>query len=90
MSPGTFLATVTGAGRPAALYEIPHGAPFSELLALLGLAAEYHLLNATGQVDLPSIAGKRLLQFGVHIISTRTRSPVGAGLSGRRIAADGR
>ena len=40
MSPGTFLATVTGAGRPAALYEIPHGAPFSELLELHGLAAD--------------------------------------------------
>ncbi|WP_123024626.1 NADH-ubiquinone oxidoreductase-F iron-sulfur binding region domain-containing protein [Mycolicibacterium stellerae] len=40
MSPGTFLATVTGAGRPAALYEIPHGAPFSELLKLHGLAAD--------------------------------------------------
>ncbi|MEZ0366891.1 NADH-ubiquinone oxidoreductase-F iron-sulfur binding region domain-containing protein [Mycobacterium sp. pUA109] len=33
-SPGTFLATVTGAGRPAALYEVPHGAPVTELLAL--------------------------------------------------------
>jgi NADH:ubiquinone oxidoreductase subunit F (NADH-binding) len=40
MSPGTFLATVTGAGRPAALYEIPHGATFSELLELHGVAAD--------------------------------------------------
>jgi NADH:ubiquinone oxidoreductase subunit F (NADH-binding) len=40
MSPGTFLATVTGAGRPAALYEIPHGAAFSDLLELHGLAAD--------------------------------------------------
>ncbi len=32
MSPGTFLATITGGGRPAALYEIPHGAAFSDLL----------------------------------------------------------
>jgi NADH:ubiquinone oxidoreductase subunit F (NADH-binding) len=40
MSPGTFLATITGAGRPAALYEIPHGAAFSELLELHGLAAD--------------------------------------------------
>ncbi|KUI11278.1 NADH dehydrogenase [Mycobacterium sp. GA-1285] len=37
MSPGTFLATITGGGRPAALYEIPHGASFSELLRLHGL-----------------------------------------------------
>ena len=34
MSPGTFLATITGGGRPAALYEIPHGAAFSDLLAV--------------------------------------------------------
>jgi NADH:ubiquinone oxidoreductase subunit F (NADH-binding) len=38
MSPGTFLATITGAGRPAALYEIPHGAAFSDLLTLHGLS----------------------------------------------------
>ncbi len=40
MSPGTFLATITGAGRPATLYEIPHGISFSELLERHGLAAE--------------------------------------------------
>ena len=40
MSPGTFLATITGAGRPPALYEIPHGIPFSELLELHGVPAE--------------------------------------------------
>ncbi|WP_333894485.1 NADH-ubiquinone oxidoreductase-F iron-sulfur binding region domain-containing protein [Mycolicibacterium gadium] len=34
MSPGTFLATITGAGRPAALYEIPYGTAFSKLLTL--------------------------------------------------------
>ncbi|MFG1932506.1 NADH-ubiquinone oxidoreductase-F iron-sulfur binding region domain-containing protein [Mycobacterium sp. NPDC048908] len=40
MSPGTFLATITGAGRPAALYEIQHGTPFSELLTWHGLSVE--------------------------------------------------
>jgi NADH:ubiquinone oxidoreductase subunit F (NADH-binding) len=40
MSPGTFLATITGGGKPAALYEIPHGAPFSELLTLHQVAAD--------------------------------------------------
>jgi NADH:ubiquinone oxidoreductase subunit F (NADH-binding) len=40
MSPGTFLATITGAGRPAALYEIPHGAAFSDLLEVHGLTAD--------------------------------------------------
>jgi NADH:ubiquinone oxidoreductase subunit F (NADH-binding) len=39
-SPGTFLATITGAGRPPALYEIPHGVAFSDLLALHGVPAD--------------------------------------------------
>jgi NADH:ubiquinone oxidoreductase subunit F (NADH-binding) len=39
-SPGTFLATITGAGRPAALYEIPHGAPVVDLLALHGVSTD--------------------------------------------------
>ena len=38
LSPGTFLATITGAGRPAVLYEIPHGLPFTELLRLHGVS----------------------------------------------------
>lgn len=36
-SPGTFLATITGGGRPPALYELPHGTPFAEVLALHGV-----------------------------------------------------
>ncbi len=40
MSPGTFLVTLTGASRPPALYEIPHGLPFTELLALHGVSSE--------------------------------------------------
>ncbi|MCV7395547.1 NADH-ubiquinone oxidoreductase-F iron-sulfur binding region domain-containing protein [Mycobacterium paraseoulense] len=40
LSPGTFLATITGAGRPAVLYELPHGMPFTELLALHGVPAD--------------------------------------------------
>lgn len=31
-SPGTFLATVTGGGRPPALYELPFGTPVTALL----------------------------------------------------------
>lgn len=39
-SPGTFLATVTAAGRPTALYEIPYGAAFSDLLEVYGLSPD--------------------------------------------------
>ena len=39
MSPGTFLMTITGAGRPPGLYEIPHGLPFTELLGMHGVSA---------------------------------------------------
>ena len=39
-SPGTFLVTVTGAGRPPALYEVPHGLPFTDLLALHGVSPD--------------------------------------------------
>ena len=40
MSSGTFLMTITGAGRPPALYEVPHGVAFTELLALHGVPAD--------------------------------------------------
>jgi NADH:ubiquinone oxidoreductase subunit F (NADH-binding) len=40
LSPGTFLATITGAGRPPVLYELPLGLPFTELLALHGVSPE--------------------------------------------------
>jgi NADH:ubiquinone oxidoreductase subunit F (NADH-binding) len=39
-SPGTFLATVTGASRPPALYELPHGVTFTDLLALHGVSSD--------------------------------------------------
>ncbi len=40
LSPGTFLVTLTGAGRPPGLYEIPLGLPFAELLTLHGISPE--------------------------------------------------
>ena len=39
-SPGTFLVTLTGGGRPPGLYEIPHGLPFRELVAVHGVSPE--------------------------------------------------
>ncbi len=36
-SPGTFLATVTGAGRPPALYELPHGTSHRICLSCTGI-----------------------------------------------------
>jgi len=39
-SPGTFLATITGAGRPPALYEIPHGVAFSDLFRVHGVPTD--------------------------------------------------
>lgn len=39
-SPGTFLATVTGAGRAPALYELPHGTAFADLLTLHGVSPD--------------------------------------------------
>jgi NADH:ubiquinone oxidoreductase subunit F (NADH-binding) len=40
LSSGTFLATITGAGRPPVLYELPHGLPFTELLSLHGVSPD--------------------------------------------------
>jgi NADH:ubiquinone oxidoreductase subunit F (NADH-binding) len=40
-SPGTFLVTLTGGGRPPGLYEVPHGLAFRELLALHGVSTEH-------------------------------------------------
>jgi NADH:ubiquinone oxidoreductase subunit F (NADH-binding) len=39
-SPGTFLATISGAGRPAALYELPHGLAFTDLLEFHGVPSD--------------------------------------------------
>ncbi|WP_217159822.1 NADH-ubiquinone oxidoreductase-F iron-sulfur binding region domain-containing protein [[Mycobacterium] fortunisiensis] len=39
-SPGTFLATITGAGLPPALYELPHGIAFADLLTLHGVSSD--------------------------------------------------
>jgi NADH:ubiquinone oxidoreductase subunit F (NADH-binding) len=40
-SPGSFLVTVTGAGRGPGLYEVPLGLAFTELLALHGVSPDH-------------------------------------------------
>ncbi len=40
LSPGTFLATVSGGGRPPVLYELPHGVTVAELLSAHGIPAD--------------------------------------------------
>jgi NADH:ubiquinone oxidoreductase subunit F (NADH-binding) len=40
LSPGTFLLTITGAGRSPVLYELPLGTPFTELLSLHGISPD--------------------------------------------------
>ncbi|MHA3020366.1 NADH-ubiquinone oxidoreductase-F iron-sulfur binding region domain-containing protein [Mycobacterium sp. BMJ-28] len=37
-SPGTFLATIAGAGKAPVLYELPHGASMTDLLVLHGVS----------------------------------------------------
>ena len=39
-SPGTLLVTITGAGRPPGLYEVPHGLAVTDLVALHGISAD--------------------------------------------------
>jgi len=39
-SPGTFLATLTGGGRPAALYELPFGTPVADLVAAQAISPD--------------------------------------------------
>jgi NADH:ubiquinone oxidoreductase subunit F (NADH-binding) len=39
-SPGTFLATISGGGKPPALYELPLGVAFTELLSVHGVSAD--------------------------------------------------
>lgn len=39
-SPGTFLATVTGAGKAPVLYELPHGTTITDLLTLHGVSPD--------------------------------------------------
>ena len=39
-SPGTFLVTITGAGRPASLYELPHGVAFTDVLLQHGVSPD--------------------------------------------------
>ncbi len=81
-SPGSFLVTVTGAGRAAGLYEIPHGLPFDELLALHGVSPDH----VQGVLMVGYLAG--LLDRGVldATLDHETLRGLGSGLGNGAIA----
>jgi NADH:ubiquinone oxidoreductase subunit F (NADH-binding) len=75
-SPGTFLATITGGGRPPALFELPYGLPFRELLALHGVAeSSVHGLLMGGYFS--GLLGRQVLDMTLDHESARAN---GAGL----------
>ncbi|WP_459545500.1 NADH-ubiquinone oxidoreductase-F iron-sulfur binding region domain-containing protein [Nocardia sp. X0981] len=82
LSPGTFLATVTAAGRPPVLYELPHGLPFADLLALHG-TAETELRGALIGGYFTGLLGRGVLELTLDHESLRQ---AGAGLGCGAIA----
>lgn len=84
-SPGTFLATVTGADRGAAIYELPHGFSMRELLALHGVAPE-RIRGALLGGYFNGLTGRRILDG--HLDHERLRA-MGAGLGCGAIALIG-
>jgi len=75
-SPGTFLATITGAGRPPALYELPHGVRFADVLELHGVPAEL----ATGALMGGYFAGMLGAQVLDATLDHETLRGMGSGL----------
>ncbi|GAS92580.1 NADH-ubiquinone oxidoreductase-F iron-sulfur binding region domain-containing protein [Mycolicibacterium brisbanense] len=75
-SPGTFLATITGAGRPAALYELPHGIAMADLLTLHGIAAQ-HVTGALMGGYFAGLLDRRILEATLDHETIRT---LGSGL----------
>jgi NADH:ubiquinone oxidoreductase subunit F (NADH-binding) len=75
-SPGTFLATITGGGRSPALYELPYGLPFRELLTLHGVdEGSVHGLLMGGYFS--GVLGRPALSLTLDFESVRA---LGAGL----------
>ncbi|OBH04663.1 NADH-ubiquinone oxidoreductase-F iron-sulfur binding region domain-containing protein [Mycobacterium sp. E3247] len=79
LSPGTFLATITGAGRPPVLYELPHGLPFTELLALHGVPSD-QVRGALMGGYFAGLLNRRVLETTLdHETMRRVGSGLGAG-----------
>ncbi|ORW26953.1 NADH dehydrogenase [Mycobacterium paraense] len=79
LSPGTFLATITGAGRPPVLYELPHGLPFAELLVLHGVSPD-HVRGALMGGYFAGLLNRRVLETTLdHETMRRLGSGLGCG-----------
>ena len=75
-SPGTFLATLTGGGRPPGLYEVPFGIPAAELIALHGITAD-RVRGALMGGYFAGLLDQRILEVTMDHASLRA---VGSGL----------
>ena len=79
LSPGTFLATITGAGRPPVLYELPQGLPFTEVLALHGVSPE-HIRGALMGGYFAGLLNRKVLETTLdHETMRRLGSGLGCG-----------
>ncbi|MFG1924509.1 NADH-ubiquinone oxidoreductase-F iron-sulfur binding region domain-containing protein [Cryptosporangium sp. NPDC048952] len=77
-SPGTFLATVTGGPGPA-LYELPHGLPFGDLLTLHGVDAD-DLRGALMGGYFAGVVNRRILDLTLdHETARRFDTGLGCG-----------
>lgn len=81
-SPGSFLVTVTGAGRAPALYEVPHGLAFAELLALHGVSPD-HVRGALMGGYFAGLLDRAVLDV---TLDHETLSGLGSGLGNGAIA----
>ena len=75
-SPGTFLATLAGGGRPPGLYEVPFGIPAAELIALHGITAD-RVRGALMGGYFAGLLDQRILEVTMDHASLRA---VGSGL----------
>ena len=76
LSSGTFLATITGGGKPPVLYELPHGLAFTELLALHGISPD-HVRGVLMGGYFAGLLNRRVLQAS---LDHETMRDLGSGL----------